>query len=154
MIAVSRPLARYEKRGDGFIYPIRTVGSSGYVSYGDAANIVSARAGRHETIEEMRSLSVLVEGGWCEWASCGGWPARRAAAMLAMLRHCRMSWWDSAGLPTPSPKHPPFLWTVGHRPGGRPPRRPLITGNAGRRTVGKCLRAPGRPGHRPGVMAA
>lgn len=59
---VFRPLAKYEKRGDGFIYPIRSARTD-YVSYGDARNIVSLRAGLYETIEELKKLFVLVEVG-------------------------------------------------------------------------------------------
>jgi hypothetical protein len=63
MTTALRPLERYEKRSDGFIYPIRTVGGTPYVSYGDTSNIVSLRAGLHENIEELKRLFVLLELG-------------------------------------------------------------------------------------------
>lgn len=58
-----RPLARYERRSDGLIYPIRSAGKTGYVSYGDANNIMSLRAGLHDTIEELKQLFVLIQLG-------------------------------------------------------------------------------------------
>lgn len=61
-VGALRPLARYEKRADGFIYPIRTVGgASPYISYGDAANIMSLRAGLYETVEELKTAMSLME---------------------------------------------------------------------------------------------
>jgi hypothetical protein len=60
---VLRPLARYEKRADGFIYPIRMAGPSSYVAYADANNIVSLRAGLWESVEQMQALFQLIELG-------------------------------------------------------------------------------------------
>lgn len=62
-VSASRPLARYERRGDGFIYPVREAGPTSYVAYGDTTNIVSLRAGLHETIEELQTLFTLMELG-------------------------------------------------------------------------------------------
>ena len=54
-------LARYEKRSDGFIYPIRGGGASYYVSYRDAPNIMSLRAGLHESIEALKLNLQIME---------------------------------------------------------------------------------------------
>jgi hypothetical protein len=59
----TRSLARYEKRSDGFIYPIRSTGESDYVSYGDAENIMSLRAGLYDRIEELKLGFQLIEAG-------------------------------------------------------------------------------------------
>ncbi|CAN5908827.1 hypothetical protein BH23GEM7_BH23GEM7_23990 [soil metagenome] len=62
--SILRLLARYEKRSDGFIYPIRSgVRGKDYVSYEDASNIVSLRAGLHDRVEELKKLFLLVELG-------------------------------------------------------------------------------------------
>jgi hypothetical protein len=58
---VTQSLTRYEKRSDGFIYPIRSDGKEDYVSYDDAENIVSLRAGLHDSIEELKRLWQLAE---------------------------------------------------------------------------------------------
>lgn len=58
-----QPLAKYEKRSDGFIYPIRSSGTTDYVSYGDATNIASLRAGLHDEIEELKLGFQLIEAG-------------------------------------------------------------------------------------------
>ncbi len=50
---------RYEKRSDGFIYPIR----AGDVSYADANNIMSLRAGLHDEIEELKLGFQLIQAG-------------------------------------------------------------------------------------------
>lgn len=60
-VGAMRPLTRYEKRLDGFIYPIRGTGKSSYVSYGDASNIMSLRAGLHRTIVELQAGFTLVQ---------------------------------------------------------------------------------------------
>ncbi len=60
VIHAIRPLERYEKRADGFIYPIRSTGRSDYVSWGDAKNIVSLRAGLHDQIQELQQLFSLI----------------------------------------------------------------------------------------------
>ena len=60
-MGATQSLARYEKRSDGFIYPIRSVGNSDYVSYGDAENIVSLRAGLYDRIEELKTGFKLIE---------------------------------------------------------------------------------------------
>ena len=58
-----RSLAKYEKRSDGFIYPIRSDGKADYVSYGDAENIVSLGAGLYDRIEELKTGFQLIEAG-------------------------------------------------------------------------------------------
>jgi hypothetical protein len=55
-VGAIRPLT-YEKRSDGFIYPIR----SGTVSYVDAYNIVSLREGLYDGIEELKLKLQLME---------------------------------------------------------------------------------------------
>lgn len=60
-VGVIRPLARYEKHLDGFIYPIRGSGKSSYVSYGDANNIMSLRAGLHDSIKELQKGFTLIQ---------------------------------------------------------------------------------------------
>jgi hypothetical protein len=81
-VSASRPLARYEKRSDGFIYPIRSEGHTDYVSYGDASNIVSLRAGLHDEIEELKIGFQLIEAG----ASFGG-DIAMLGGIAAMLGH-------------------------------------------------------------------
>src|SRR5215207_2251105 len=61
-------LERYEKRSDGFIYPIRSYpirsgGASYYVSYRDAPNIMSLRADLYDKIEELKWNLQLMEAG-------------------------------------------------------------------------------------------
>lgn len=56
--------ARYEKRSDGFIYPIRSTGERDYVSYSDAENIKSLRAGLYDSIEELKLGFQLLELGF------------------------------------------------------------------------------------------
>lgn len=60
-VSVMQPLTHYEKRLDGFIYPIRGTGKSSYVSYGDASNIMSLRAGLHQSIAELQKGFTLVQ---------------------------------------------------------------------------------------------
>jgi hypothetical protein len=72
---------QYEKRMDGFIYPIRGRGKSKYVSYGDASNIMSLRAGLHQTIAELQTGFTLVQ-------ATAGFAANIAAlGSIAALNH-------------------------------------------------------------------
>lgn len=70
-VGVTQSLAKYEKRSDGFIYPIRSDVRLDYVSYGDAQNIVSLGAGLYDGIEELKTGFQLVEAGAAFGADIG-----------------------------------------------------------------------------------
>lgn len=84
-MGATQSLARYEKRSDGFIYPIRSDGKADYVSYGAAENIVSLRAGLYDRIEELKTGFQVIElvvafGG-------PGGPIHSLGGFAAMLGH-------------------------------------------------------------------
>ena len=84
VVSALRPLAKYEMRSDGFIYPIRMIGNtpgSEYVSYGDANNIMSLRAGLYDSIEQLKLGFLLIEAGVAFASDIG------ALAGIASLNH-------------------------------------------------------------------
>lgn len=133
-VTASRPLARYERRSDGFIYPVREAGPTSYVAYGDTANITSLRAGLHETIEELQALFTLMElgatfagavaalGGSLSPAR-GGSPARgRITSLGAPNTGGRIRFRPQPGAGTTAPRPP-----VGGRPSVGSPTTPPTT---------------------------
>jgi hypothetical protein len=113
MTGAARPL-RYEKRSDGFIYPIKGDPRWAFISYGDAANIVSLRAGLHETIEELKSLFVLMELGPLfagAIAALGGIASLNASNKNGLFefapRKAKSQGTGKGGTPTPKPTRDP-----------------------------------------------
>lgn len=51
----------YEKRADGFIYPVSRRTGAGKIDFSATNNIVSLRAGLHDQIEELKKLMGLIE---------------------------------------------------------------------------------------------
>ena len=51
----------YERRSDGLIYPVRGEEKWRYISYTDADNIMSLRAGLHATINELKVGFTLIQ---------------------------------------------------------------------------------------------
>jgi hypothetical protein len=88
-----RPLL-YERRANGLIYPVRGQEKWRYVSYVDADNIMSLRAGLHDSISELQAGLTLIK--------ITGVFASRIAALggIAALNHS----FGSGGLFEPVPR--------------------------------------------------